>query len=152
MSKIVEEIAEELKLSAETVKKDSEDINKIINDSKEDSKIDDKSLEMFNEINKTVMNVLTDKSISDAFISIKEKAGIDLSQDLTELIAASVTIATYNAIAYYDMQLKDLMFENFHAFNDQVLHQQSEIEFLQKSLGEFKKQIDLEKLNQLYNA
>ena len=96
---------------------------------------------LFHEISSTVIKILTDKATTEAFRSIGIKLDKDISKELVELIATTVTFATYNAIAFYDITVKEQISQNFKEIGDIVMRQGSDIEVLQLKLGDIEKKL-----------
>ena len=115
---------------------------------KVDSKLNEKCPEqleshenvLFHEISSTVIKILTDKVTNEAFASLSNKLGVDVSKELVELISTTVTFATYNAIAFYDITVKEQISNNFKEIGDIVMTHGSDIDVLRMKIGDIEKQ------------
>lgn len=105
---------------------------------------------LFHEISSTVIKILTDKATSEAFKSLSIKLNnVDISKELVELIATTVTFATYNAIAFYDTTVKEKISENFMEVGNVVMKQGSDIEVLQLKVGDIEKKLITSKIQDM---
>lgn len=108
---------------------------------------------LFHEISSTVIKILTDKATSEAFKSLSAKLdNVDISKELVELLATTVTFATYNAIAFYDTTVKEKISENFREIGNVVMKQGSDIEVLQLKVGDIEKKQITSKIQDMVDS
>lgn len=101
---------------------------------------------LFDEISNTVIKILTDPSTNAAYARLKEKLNTDISKELVELISTVTTFATYNAIAFYDMMIKEQIQSNFKEFGDIILRHDGDIEVLRLKVGDIEKRLLINKV------
>jgi hypothetical protein len=104
---------------------------------------------LFKEISSTIIKILTDTSTQEAFRELQNKIGTDISKELVELISTVTTFATYNAIAFYDMTVKEQISENFTEWGKTIMKHDSDINVMAAKIGDIEKKSIVSKLQNI---
>lgn len=103
---------------------------------------DDPSYQLYQHIFETTSRVFDADETKEIFKVISSKMGEEISISLMSLMVLTVTHSAYDAIAFYDNHISDILNEQFTQIIDHVNGQNAAIDGMQSAMQIYRKQLN----------